>query len=157
MHTQDTIRTLNRLIRVCRDAEEFCRVGAGRARRADLSVLLRTRSEEWGRLGDELQALVLLLDGAPATNGTGAAHARRLWLVLRTALSASADTAIVAAWEDMQHSAWECYAEAISGYLPERIRRTVGLQADRIWDRCGDPPSRLRSTPALAGRAPRAV
>jgi hypothetical protein len=27
------------------------------------------------------------------------------------------------------------YEEALSGYLPQRIRRTVSLQADRVLDR----------------------
>ncbi len=157
MHTQDTIRILNRLTRVCRDGEAFCRVGARRRLAADLRSLLRSRSEEWARLGDELQALVLLLDGDPALSGTAAASVRRGWLFLRTALFGSPEAAVIDAWERMQKEAWRGYAEAVSGYLPERIRRTVSLQADRISDRC-DQVGSLRLRPArLTGSTPHTV
>jgi len=61
MRTQATIRTLNTLIRACRDSEELCAVCGDSVESAGLRSLLRYRSEEWGRQGDELQALVLLL------------------------------------------------------------------------------------------------
>jgi uncharacterized protein (TIGR02284 family) len=157
MHTKSTVRILNRLIRVCRDGEAFCRAGARCRIGGELRTLLRNRSEEWGRLGDELQALVLLLNGEPAMSGTVAASAQRGWLVVRTALSASAEAAVVEAWESTQGEACERYAEAMRGYLPERIRRTVSLQFDRISDR-HDQIGSLRFGPArLARGAPRAV
>jgi uncharacterized protein (TIGR02284 family) len=157
MHTHDTVRILNGLIRVCRDGERFCRVCAKRRVSADLRPLLRDRSEEWARLGDELQALVLLLNGEPATSGTVAAAALRAWLALRTMLPGSTDAVVVDVWGEMQREAWERYAEAMSGYLPERIRRTVGLQADRISDRCDQVAALRFGSGGLAGRAPRAV
>jgi hypothetical protein len=43
---------------------------------------------------------------------------------------------VVEAWGQLQRDASRCYADTVSGYLPERIRRTVSLQADRISDRC---------------------
>jgi uncharacterized protein (TIGR02284 family) len=135
MHTQDTIRTLNGLIRICRDGEEFCHVGAGRAGGVELGELLRNRSSEWGRLGDELQALVLLLGGEPATSGTLAAQALRAGLILRTALFGASDTALLGELQRLTEHALTRYEEAVSGYLPERIRRTISLQADRIADR----------------------
>jgi uncharacterized protein (TIGR02284 family) len=135
MRAQDTIRILNRLIQVCRDGEALCRVCARRRVSTNLRALLRHRTEEWGRLGDELQALVLLLNGQPAMSGTIAASALRAGLVLRTLLAASAEATVIDAWRRMQGEALEQYSEAMSGYLPERIRRTVGLQVDRIADR----------------------
>jgi uncharacterized protein (TIGR02284 family) len=157
MHTQDTVRILNGLIRACRDGESFCRVCARRRVGADLRSLLRDRSEEWARLGDELQALVLLLNGEPATSGTVAASALRIWLTLRTMVAGSTDGVVVGAWAEVQREAWERYAEAMSGYLPERIRRTVALQADRISDRCDQIGALRFGSAGLAGRAPRAV
>lgn len=135
MHIEETIRTLNRLIRVCRDGEDFCAAGARRAAAADLSAVLRQRSEEWGRLGDELQALVLLLGGEPATSATLAARARHWCLGARLAVLGPADATLVAAWQSLERQAEECYRAAIDGYLPERIRRTVSLQAERVVHR----------------------
>jgi len=135
MQTQHTIITLNRLTRICRDGEDFCRLCAGRLEHTDLRALLRQRREEWGRLGDELQALVLLLGGEPATAGTLAARARRAWTLLRTALFAGSEMLLLEEWHGMQEQALQRYEEAVGGYLPERIRRTISLQADRIADR----------------------
>lgn len=132
MQIADTIRTLNRLIRVCRDSEDFCGAVVRRAAGTDLSAVLRHRSEEWGRLGDELQALVLLLGGEPATAPTFAARARHLALGARLAVLGPADATIVAAWQSIERHAEARYLEAIAGYLPERIRRTLSLQADRV-------------------------
>lgn len=135
MHIDDTIGTLNRLIRVCRDSEDFCGAALRRARDPDLGAVLHDRGEEWGRLGDELQALVLLLGGEPATSATLAARARHLGLGARLAVLGPADATIIAAWQRIERHAEARYAEAIDGYLPERIRRTVSLQADRVVSR----------------------
>lgn len=135
MHIEETIRILNRLVRVCRGGEDFCGAAARGAAGADLSAVLRHRSEEWGRLGDELQALVLLLGGEPATSASFAARARHLALGARLAVLGPADATIVTAWESIERQAEARYLEAVEGYLPERIRRTVSLQADRVVGR----------------------
>ncbi len=157
MRTQDTVRILNRLIRVCRDGERFCRVCAKRRVSAELRRMLRDRSEEWARLGDELQALVLLLNGEPETSGTVAASALRARLALRAMLSGSSEAIILEAWHKMQREAGKRYAEVVSGYLPERVRRTVGLQADRVSDRCDQIEALQSRGDGLEGRTPRAV
>jgi len=135
MHVEDTIRTLNRLIRVCRDDEDFCGASARGAAAAELGTVLRHRGEEWGRLGDELQALVLLLGGEPATSATLAARTRHWGLGARLAMLGPADATIIAAWQRVERAAEARYLEAIEGYLPERIRRTVSLQAERVVGR----------------------
>ena len=135
MPIENTIRTLNRLIRVCRDGEDFCGAAARGAAAAELGSVLRHRGEEWGRLGDELQALVLLLRGEPATSATLAARVRHWVLGARLAALGAADATIIAAWQGIERQAEARYLEAIEGYLPERIRRTVSLQADRVGGR----------------------
>jgi uncharacterized protein (TIGR02284 family) len=136
MHTQGTIRTLNRLIQTCRDGEEFCRVAGDSVDSVGLRPLFRFRSEEWGRQGDELQALVLLLGGEPARSGTLTAPLSRGWMKLKAALFGRCDLAVLEEWRTAQRYALERYEEALRGYLPQRIRRTVSLQADRVMDRC---------------------
>lgn len=135
MRTQETIRTLNKLIKTCRDGEELCRACGDTADSPGLRTLLRYRSEEWGRQGDELQALVLLLGGEPAVSATPAAKMLRMWLTAKMAIVGPSDPSILEVWQRAQHRALDHYEEALSGYLPERIRRTVSLQADRIMDR----------------------
>ena len=141
MQIEDTIRILNRLIRVCRDGEDFCGAAVRGATAAELGTLLRHRGEEWGRLGDELQALVLLLNGEPARSATVAARVRHWGLGARLAVLGPADATIIATWQGIERQAEARYLEAVEGYLPERIRRTVSLQTDRVVgraDRIGD-------------------
>jgi uncharacterized protein (TIGR02284 family) len=135
MHTQDTIRTLNRLIQTCRDGEDFCRVAGESVDSVGLRPLFRFRSEEWGRQGDELQALVLLLGGEPASFGTAGAQVLRVLMKLKALIFGRSDNSVLELWQSFQQHAVERYEEALSGYLPQRIRRTVSLQADRVMDR----------------------
>jgi uncharacterized protein (TIGR02284 family) len=135
MHTQDTIRTLNRLIQTCRDGEDFCRVAGESVDSVGLRPLFRFRSEEWGRQGDELQALVLLLGGEPASFGTAGAQILRGFMKLKALIFGRSDHSVLDLWQSFQQHAVERYEEALSGYLPQRIRRTVSLQADRVMDR----------------------
>jgi len=135
MRTQATIRILNRLVRTCRDGEEICGACSDATESAGLRSLLRYRSEEWGRQGDELQALVLLLGGTPAVSSSPAANLLATWLVVRTALLGKSDAEAIDLWSRVQRRGLERYEVALNGYLPERIRRTVSLHSRRVLDR----------------------
>jgi uncharacterized protein (TIGR02284 family) len=139
MNALATIATLNKLVRTCRDAEGLCTSWGRTAVSPHLQTRFRTRGEEWGRQGDELQALVLLLGGEPATSATLSAGLQSLWLECRYTLLGRSDAAAVEGCESVQQFALGCYEEALAGYLPERIRHTVSLQARRILDRCDRP------------------
>jgi uncharacterized protein (TIGR02284 family) len=137
MRMQETIRALNRLIGICRTSEERCRLLAGFARSAEVAHVLRGASEEWSRHGDELQALVLLLGGKPRTRASAGAWLLRLRMLANRALFVNTDTPALAAWEIVQGDAVRGYIASLRSYWPERIRRTVRLQADRAEDRYG--------------------
>jgi uncharacterized protein (TIGR02284 family) len=138
MQTQRTIQMLNRLIGMCRDAEELCPAAARVALSADLAALLRSRAGEWARRGDELQALVLLLGGVPVTSASAAAHTQRIRLALRRLLLGASDAAALAALSEVHCGARAHYEKTLAGYLPARIRRTLALQAARMTDRCAE-------------------
>ena len=135
MQTRDTIRTLNDLIRTCRDAEYLCQICSRGVNSEDLRTLMTHRSEEWARQGDELQALVLLLGGAPSNSGSVGARLSGIWASLRTATIGGSDLSAVEDWQRLQERALDRYQGALSGYMPERIRRTISLQADRTIER----------------------
>src|SRR5581483_7424326 len=109
MRTQDTIRTLNRLIRVCRDGEEFFEACGHVVESADLASIMRYRGQEWGRQGDELQALVLLLNGEPVTSGGPAALALRTWLLTRAVVLGPSDVAVLDHWRRTYERALDAY------------------------------------------------
>jgi uncharacterized protein (TIGR02284 family) len=135
MRAQETIRTLNRLIRSCRGAEAFCRACATTRGASQLRTVLRHRSEEWGRHGDELQALVLMLGGEPATGSHTGADARRIWLGCMALLFGSSEALVIEEWQCEQQRVLSRYEEALRGYFPRRILRTVTVQAARIAQR----------------------
>lgn len=136
MRTAETISTLNGLIRVCRGAEARCQSWVAIAQGTALRRRLEARAGEWGRQGDELQALVLLLGGEPARGTSFAALLHRLWSASRAVLLGRSDLPVARALDWTQQQALEWYERALEGYLPERIRRTVGLHARHIAARC---------------------
>jgi uncharacterized protein (TIGR02284 family) len=135
MRAQETIRTLNRLIRSCRGAEAFCRACASTRGGSQLYTVLRHRGEEWGRHGDELQALVLMLGGEPATGSRTGGWARRLWLASKALLLGSSEVLVLEEWVFVQQRVLTRYEEALRGYFARRILRTVTVQAARISQR----------------------
>lgn len=135
MRARETIRTLNRLILSCRAAEAFCRASARTRGAAQLRAVLRHRSEEWGRYGDELQALVLMLGGEPATGHPAGLFVRRLWLSAKALLLGSSEALVLEDWQSKQQRVLNRYEEALKGYLARRILRTVTGQSARIRQR----------------------
>ena len=127
-----TIRLLNRLIRTCRDSERACRAWSEAAASPELRELLTERGEEWGRHGDELQALVLMLGGRPALSGTPAGELLRGWVALKTLALGRGDLPVLLDWEHSQRLALRRYQQALGERLSERVRRTLTLQARRL-------------------------
>jgi uncharacterized protein (TIGR02284 family) len=136
MRARETIRTLNRLISSCRGAEAFCLACARTRGASQLRAVLRRRSEEWGRYGDELQALVLMLGGEPVTGNPAAAWVRRrIWLAGKALLLGSSEALVLEEWQCEQQRVLNRYNEALKGYLARRILRTVTVQSARIEQR----------------------
>ena len=135
MRAKETIRILNRLIRSCRGAEAVCRACSATRAAAQLRTVLSRRGEEWGRHGDELHALVLMLGGEPATAAASGGFARRTWLACKALLLGSSEALVLEEWHAVQQRIFNRYEEALRGYLARRIRRTVRVQAARIGQR----------------------
>jgi len=156
MRARETIRTLNRLIRSCRGAEAFCRACATIRGASQLRTVLRHRSEEWGRHGDELQALVLMLGGEPATGSHTGGYARRIWLGCKALLLGSSEALVLEEWQCEQQRVLSRYEEALRAYFARRVLRTVTVQAARIAQRLEQIES-LRDQIAVASPNPSRV
>jgi uncharacterized protein (TIGR02284 family) len=135
MRARETIRTLNRLILSCRGAEDYCLACAQTRGALQLRSVLRHRSEEWGRYGDELQALVLMLGGEPAIGNSAGAWLRRISLAGKSLLFGSSEALVLEEWQREQQRVSHRYEDALKGYLARRIRRTVNTQSTRIQQR----------------------
>ena len=127
-----TIRLLNRLIRTCRDGEGTCRAWSEAAASPELQELLTGRAQQWGRQGDELQALVLMLGGRPALSGTPTGQLLQGWVSLKTLALGRGDLPVLLDWEHSQRLALRRYQHALAERLSERVRRTLTLQARRL-------------------------
>jgi uncharacterized protein (TIGR02284 family) len=101
---------------------------------SQLRSVLRRRSEEWGRYGDELQALVLMLGGEPVTGSPGA-WVRRICLAGKALLLGSTEDLVLEEWQREQQRVSNRYSDALRGYLARRILRTVAVQSSRIQQR----------------------
>ncbi len=132
MYPRRTLRTLNGLIRTCRDGEALCTAWSDAAQTSDLRELLRDRSQEWARQADELQALVLLFDGSPARLGSLGGLLLAVWIGAKTALLGRSDLPVVLDWELVQRGALRRYQQALCEPLPARVRRTLTLQASQL-------------------------
>jgi uncharacterized protein (TIGR02284 family) len=135
MRARETIRTLNRLIVSCRGAEAFCFASAQTRGAQQLRSVLRHRGEEWGRYGDELQALVLMLGGEPAIGNPALSGLRRFWFAGKALLLGSSEALVLEEWQREQQRVLNRYEDALRGYLARRILRTVSTQAARIQQR----------------------
>jgi uncharacterized protein (TIGR02284 family) len=135
MPRYETIGTLNRLIRSCRDVEALCVACSETVRGRELALQLDQRRDDWGRQADELQALVLLMGGEPAIGGSWRTLVTRAWLAAKSSLLGPDDLVVLDTCLHAQLATLERFEDALEGYLPERIRRTVSLHAARINDR----------------------
>jgi uncharacterized protein (TIGR02284 family) len=135
MPRHETIGTLNRLIRSCRDVEALCTACSETVRGRELALQLDQRRDDWGRQADELQALVLLMGGEPAIGGSWRTLVTRAWLTAKSSFLGPDDLVVLDTCLHAQLAALERFEDALEGYLPERIRRTVSLHAARINDR----------------------
>jgi uncharacterized protein (TIGR02284 family) len=135
MRARETIRALNRLIVSCRGAEAFCIASAQSRGALQLRSVLRHRGEEWGRYGDELQALVLMLGGEPAIGNPALSWLRRIWLAGKALLLGSSEALVLEEWQREQQRVLNRYEDALRGYLARRILRTVHTQSARIQQR----------------------
>jgi uncharacterized protein (TIGR02284 family) len=127
-----TVRTLNRLIRTCRSGEAVCAAWSDAAETPGLQALLRERSQEWSRQGDELQALVLLFGGRPSRGGSIGGWLLAMWVRVKAAILGRSDLPVVLDWEHAQRRALRRYQRSLDDPLPERVRRTLTLQASRL-------------------------
>jgi|GEM_PF-782166 len=154
MRIRQTIATLNPLIESALASEAMCRTCASVASGAGVRESLNERAEEWSRIGEELQALVLMLGGSPARRETAATRNARQWSAIKARIFGADDTIALQSVQHAELDTLHRYGRALGGYLPERIRRTVALHANRLaertdaidhlWERCGVPFAEAR-------------
>lgn len=135
MPSREKIESLNTLIGGCRSAAMVCRACADSAASTAVQLELLDRADDWDGQRAELQALVLTTGGVPWRHAEPRAQGLRAWLRLKLALFGPSDARALEVCQRAHLDALYRHDHALSGSLPERIRRTLSLQADRIAER----------------------
>ena len=126
--SDDTIDTLNDLIETCRDGEYGFAACAEHCQSPSLKTLLLKREAECGDAAQELQNLVLRLDGRPESGGTTTGAMHRGWVAVRGTLSGYTDKSMLDECERGEDVALAAYRKALKHTLPADIRTVVERQ-----------------------------
>ena len=132
----DIVTALNACIQTCRDAEDGYAAAAGIAVDASLKATLLGRAKERADFVVELEALVRVLGGAPASAGTARAAAHRGWMAALHAVEG--DPSVRSECARGERAALRNYEAAIDRAhverLPSDVRRIVQNQYRTILE-----------------------
>ena len=127
-HNDRTVDSLNDLIETCRDGEYGFAACAEHCQSPSLKTLLLKREAECGDAAEELQNLVLRLDGRPESGGstTGAIH--RGWVAVRGTLSGYTDKSMLDECERGEDATLAAYRRAPKHIFAAHVRLVVERQ-----------------------------
>lgn len=141
-----TIKQLNGLVHLCKDAEAGFRICAEYMDSSELKTLLDSRSGEYAAATEELQALVLELGGIPAEHGSLAGGLHRRWIGLKTLIAGQDEKAVLNECLREERVAKQGYEQALQEDLPPQVRRAVSAQyagvlhnLTQLEARCNNP------------------
>jgi uncharacterized protein (TIGR02284 family) len=117
MTADKTVGTLNHLIAVCRDGEEFYGYAAQKVTKPQLQELLRETAGLHREVGDALRPHVSDAGASPAEGGTLAGKFRQLKGGLKATFSSDTDAALVSELEQAE----QAVVQALEGALSEPI------------------------------------
>lgn len=119
---------INRLIEVCKDSAAGFREAAKHLEKPEYRDMFVQIADERERFANELQALVASIGGQPQTQGTARAAVHRVWMNLRSAISAATTKAILDEAERGEAIAVNVYEEVSKAALTPQAREVVKRQ-----------------------------
>lgn len=125
-----SIETLNDLVRRMHDAREGYRTAAESTDTPDLKRHFFQRADERASFAGDLAEEVRRLGGEPAESGSAEANLHRAWLNLRG--SVQGDAALLSEVERGEQDALEHYRGALERNLPGVAEETVRSQLQAI-------------------------
>jgi uncharacterized protein (TIGR02284 family) len=123
--TDKTIGTINHLIAVCRDGEEFYNRAADKTDNARLQTVFREAASLHKDIGAELQPFVKSAGGSPAEGGTLAGKARQVVGTLKATFTSDKDQTLVSELEDAEAAAIAAFENALNEPIQEEAREFV--------------------------------
>ena len=113
--TQDkTLGTLNHLIAICRDGEEFYAMAADKVADPGLQGLFREMAQVRRRIAEDLRPEVSRAGGSPSEGGTFAGTVRRVYANLKASLSSDKHEVLLSELVELEEQALAAFERAQS-------------------------------------------
>ena len=122
------ISVLNDLIQTCKDGQEGFQTASEGVKNTSLKSLFSQYSLQRAQFAGVLQQEVNRLGGSPETGGSVSASLHRGWINIKSAVTGSDESAIVAECERGEDAARDAYQKALKEHLPVDVRSMVESQ-----------------------------
>jgi uncharacterized protein (TIGR02284 family) len=132
MTEEETVSRLNALIETSRNGELGYAEASRLVDETRLQAILEGYSQERAGFVKALQAEVRKLGGTPAQSGTIGAALHRGWMEFKAVATLGDGSAILAACETGESSAWTHYNEATDSAISGESRTLVEKQFEKI-------------------------
>ena len=123
---------LNHLIEVCMDGENGYRAAATDVENSELQGIFHHYEEQRAKFAKDLRGEVVRLGGEPVTGGTVLGALHRGWMDVKSAVTGSNPSAVIAACETGEDSAAASFEQAVDTTIPGETREIVERQAKQI-------------------------
>jgi uncharacterized protein (TIGR02284 family) len=129
MAADKTVGTLNHLIAVCRDAEDFYGYAADKVRGSQLQPLLRETADLHRQIGDALRPHASGAGASPAEGGTLVGKFRQLKGGLKATLASDTAAALVPELENTEQTVVQAFESALDDPMNAAAKTLV---ADKL-------------------------
>ena len=126
------ISVLNDLIQTCKDGQEGFQTASEGVKNTSLKSLFSQYSLQRAQFAGVLQQEVNRLGGSPETGGSVSASLHRGWMNIKSAVTGSDESAIVAECERGEDAARDAYQKALKEHLPVDVRSMVESQFTEV-------------------------
>lgn len=130
--TDKTIGTVNHLIAVCRDGEEFYNRAAEKTGNERLRAIFQEAALLHREIGAELQPFVKSAGGSPAEGGTLAGKARQVVGTLKATFTSKTDETLVAELQEAEGAAIAAFENALDEPIREDAREFVATKLKEL-------------------------
>lgn len=132
MPNDDTIRDLNHLAAINKDAEAALRTAAANVRNSELESLFNGYAAQHAKFLAELQGEVERLGGKATDSGTLGGAIDRGWMDLKSTLSGHSAGAVISSCENGELSAEVAYSDVAKAYSSGRIYTLIEKHRQQI-------------------------
>ena len=135
MNTQTkdhAISVLNDLIQTCKDGQEGFQSASEGVKNKSLKSMFSRYSLQRAQFAGALQQEVNRLGGSPETSGSVSASLHRGWINIKSAVTGSDESTIIAECERGEDAARLAYEKALKEHLPADVRSLVESQFQEV-------------------------